>query len=118
MPRGQNIGKLKDYYLKLNITYFGGVLPDNIVISMSSKLKKKAGISYFKLFQTGDIVPFEISLSERYLKLYPFDIFGVLLHEMIHIKLKNSLHNDLFLKEIERMKSEYGVDVPIVGKIC
>lgn len=115
--KGKNEFKYKECYLKLNEKYFAGLLPKGVIISKSSKLKSKAGICYFNFYSNGLIKPFEICLSEWYLKVYPYDLEGVLLHEMIHMKLKNNLHNLDFLKEVKRFDETFGIKVPIVGKI-
>lgn len=114
--KGQNEYSYKDKYLKLNDTYFNGVLPRDIIISKSSRMKRKAGVCYFNFFSNGEIKPFEICLSEWYLKIYPYDLEGVLLHEMIHMKLKSNLHNIDFLDEVKRFDSIFGIEVPIIGK--
>lgn len=116
MPKGKNKENYKNYYLRLNDTYFGGLLSKDIIVSESLKMKRQAGMCYFNSFSSGFLEPFEICLSKHYLSVYPLDLVGVLLHEMIHIKLKNNLHNYEFQKEVNDFYKKFGIVVPIIGK--
>lgn len=116
MPKGKNKENYKNYYLRLNDTYFGGSLSKDIIVSESLKMRRKAGVCYFHSFSSGLIEPFEICLSKQYLSVYPLDLVGVLLHEMIHIKLKNNLHNFEYQKEVNNFYQDFGIIIPIIGK--
>ena len=116
MPRGKNNNTYLDLYLEFNRKYFNNELTTELIISESSRLKRSAALCYFEVLKGNILKPFEISLSRLYLNNFPDDLSDILLHEMIHIKTKNTEHKNLFLKEVERLKETFGVVVPLVAK--
>jgi len=116
VPRGKNNSTYFDLYLELNEKYFNNELTTELIISESSKLRKSAALCYFEVLSKNRLKPFEISLSRFYLNNFPDDLSYILLHEMIHIKTKNTEHKNLFLKEVKRLQETFGVVVPLVAK--
>lgn len=116
MPRGKNNNTYLDLYLEFNKKYFNNELTTELIISESSRLRRSAALCYFEVLKGNKLKPFEISLSRLYLNNFPDDLSYILLHEMIHIKILNTEHKNLFLKEVERLKKTFGVVVPLVAK--
>jgi len=78
------------FYKLLNDRYFGGKLPK----------KQIAWLPGLKFW--GDVNG-TIRLSLDHHKSSYYDIRDTMLHEMIHIKLKNGRHNQKFRKEAKRV---------------
>lgn len=115
MPKGKQSLWLYLKYLYLNRMYFEDSLPKKLIISESHRLIRKAGISYFNCFPDGLMIPIEICLSGAYITHYPNEVDFVLLHEMVHIKLKTVIHDSSFKSEIENLKKEYNLHIPLEG---
>lgn len=115
MPKGKQSLWLYLKYLYLNRMYFEDSLPKMLVISESNRLIRKAGISYFDSFPDGTMLPIEICLSRSYITHYPNEVNCVLLHEMVHIKLKTVEHGSCFKREIDYLRDEYNLHIPLEG---
>lgn len=116
MAKGfQDVG-LYSLFLRLNQEYFDSWLPNTLIVSRSKRMTRKAGVCYFYTYPNGVIKPLEICLSDLYIGKYPNDIVGVLLHEMIHMKLGHIKHNDEFLNEVTRLNLLYNLNIKIIGE--
>lgn len=99
----------------LNELYFDGLFPNDLKISLSRRLYRKAGICLFQVIN-GTVRPIEIRLSSKYLELYPDDLENVLLHELIHLKLGHINHDNSFVEELQRLNKKYGLHIRVKGK--
>lgn len=116
MAKGfQDVG-LYSLFLRLNQEYFDSWLPNTLIVSRSRRLTRKAGVCYFYTYPNGVVKPLEICLSDLYITLYPKDTIGVLLHEMIHMKLGHIKHNDEFICEMEKLNLLYDLNIKIIGE--
>lgn len=116
MAKGFQDVDLYSLFLQLNQKYFESWLPNTLIVSRSKRLTRKAGVCYFYSYPNGVIKPLEICLSDLYMSLYPDDIVGVLLHEMIHMKLGHIKHNWEFIAEMNRLNLLYNLHIKIIGE--
>ncbi len=116
MAKGFQDVELYSLFLRLNQQYFDSWLPNTLIVSRSKRLTRKAGVCYFYIYPNGVIKPLEICLSDLYLSVYPEDVVSVLLHEMIHMKLGHIKHNSEFVNEMNRLNSQYNLNIKIVGE--
>lgn len=115
MPKGFQDVELYSLFLKLNQMYFDSWLPNTMVVSRSSKLTRRAGACYFYIYPNGTIKPLEICLSDKYLKRFPTEIEPVLLHEMIHMKLGHTRHNQDFHSQMDYLNELFGLNIKVIG---
>lgn len=106
---------LKEKYEKFNREIFGNILPKEIHINFSDKMTYRAGALYFYKYLNGDIEVLRIVISKKYIEHFPSELDNVLLHEMIHIELKNIEHNKDFQKEMNRINQDFGYDIKVKG---
>lgn len=112
----ENFGKIvQEKYRRFNRDIFKDKLPKEIHISLSDKMISKAGALYFYKFLNGDIEVIRLVISKRYIECFPFELDNVLLHEMIHIKLKNIGHERDFKREMTRINNKFGYDIKTKG---
>lgn len=97
---------LKEKYDKYNRLYFGGKLSASAKVMWSNRLKVTAGINY-----TDDNL---IKISIDYMKKYPEDLDGVLLHEMVHQIIPN--HSKEFKKYVKELEEKSGIKIPLEGR--
>ena len=95
--------------------YFEGIFPNDLKITISKRLCKKAGICLFQILN-GVVRPLEIRLSLVYLETYPNDLENILLHELVHLKLGHIYHDCTFLREINGLYKQYGLHVKLIGE--
>lgn len=101
---------LKRLYNEWNKKAFGGHLPTLVDVQWSNSIVAKAGDC--TTYARGN-VPFRIRLSVSYFNLNPNDILDTLVHEMIHVYHPKENHDALFIREMNRLNREFGLNIGV-----
>lgn len=103
---------LKALYNECNERYFNNELDGSIKVEWSTRQTRIAGNCRYKIINKKR-VPERIALSVPYHKKFPNQIIETLVHEMIHQKLPEAKHGELFLKEMKRLNDIYDLNINV-----
>lgn len=90
---------LKERFNQYNEKYFNGKVPE-VKLEWNNRFTSTAGRCWYN----GEMEPYKIEISSKYVKMYPNEFKNIMIHEMIHVLYPEKEH--VKFKEVAKRLNE------------